>query len=92
MATDPHHAMVTAATPATLTPYNSTPVIFRHTDPRRPFYGFSIDNRMILCAWQHRVKPRFADRQTVRISIPYMIRDAHGWPRNDQNRLYDKGC
>ena len=36
--------------------------------------------------------PRFADRQTARISIPDHIRDAYGWPRNDQDALYDKQC
>ena len=27
------------------------------------FYGSPIDNWVILCAWQHRVKLRFSDRQ-----------------------------
>lgn len=42
----------------------STPVTCRYTDPPGPFYGSPIDNWVILCAWQHRVKLRFSDRQS----------------------------
>ena len=30
---------------------------------KNSFYGSPIDNWMIICSWQHRVKLRFADRQ-----------------------------
>lgn len=46
------------------TAHKSRLATFRHTDLPRPFYGLPIDNPMILWAWQHRVKPRFAGRQS----------------------------